>query len=301
MMIGTFEQFPSISVSTLVRVFHENSFVFFACYIFTGLSGSNSIGRNGVAGAARTSWQGRCAVRQFEWIVHISQRCVPERLGKLHFDHRIGCIVLRSTGNYTFEFNAFAFFIKLPSLLSLPMQRDTFYRLYSFYCQNIPRSERLRETLVDTHLFLQECQKRLGHKLPLAAYLLKPVQRITKYQLLLKDLLRYVSEYLASCLTDELNWFLPQVQRQRHMCQRTAKGIGLHVNRTEVCERFNASDCDNRFPGRFNATRWITATRFVPNMDRQKGHSSAFEDATTTHIPVPEVDALLQTRFKDWP
>ncbi|CAB3239727.1 unnamed protein product [Arctia plantaginis] len=70
-------------------------------------------------------------------------------------------------------------------------KRETFFRLYSFYCQNIPRSERLRETLVDTHLFLQACQLRLGHKLPLAAYLLKPVQRITKYQLLLKDLLRY--------------------------------------------------------------------------------------------------------------
>ncbi|VVD02205.1 unnamed protein product [Leptidea sinapis] len=70
-------------------------------------------------------------------------------------------------------------------------KRDTFFRLYSYYCQNIPRSERLRETLVDTHLFLQACQQRLGHKLPLAAYLLKPVQRITKYQLLLKDLLRY--------------------------------------------------------------------------------------------------------------
>ncbi|KAF9423251.1 hypothetical protein HW555_001320 [Spodoptera exigua] len=65
-------------------------------------------------------------------------------------------------------------------------KRDTFFRLYSYYCQNIPRSERLRETLVDTHLFLQACQLRLGHKLPLAAYLLKPVQRITKYQLLLK-------------------------------------------------------------------------------------------------------------------
>ncbi|XP_053614201.1 guanine nucleotide exchange factor DBS-like isoform X2 [Plodia interpunctella] len=70
-------------------------------------------------------------------------------------------------------------------------KRETFFRLYSYYCQNIPRSERLRETLVDTHLFLQACQLRLGHKLPLAAYLLKPVQRITKYQLLLKDLIRY--------------------------------------------------------------------------------------------------------------
>lgn len=74
--------------------------------------------------------------------------------------------------------------------LCFVQRRQTFCDLYSYYCQNIPRSERLRETLVDTHLFLQECQKRLGHKLPLAAYLLKPVQRITKYQLLLKDLLK---------------------------------------------------------------------------------------------------------------
>ena len=32
------------------------------------------------------------------------------------------------------------------------------------------------------------CQKELGHQLPLSSYLLKPVQRLTKYQLLLKDL-----------------------------------------------------------------------------------------------------------------
>lgn len=81
------------------------------------------------------------------------------------------------------------------------LQRETFFRLYSYYCQNIPRSERLRETLVDTHLFLQACQLRLGHKLPLAAYLLKPVQRITKYQLLLKVRIRsfYYLPYLM-CL-----------------------------------------------------------------------------------------------------
>lgn len=78
-------------------------------------------------------------------------------------------------------------------------QRDTFFRLYSYYCQNIPRSERLRETLVDTHLFLQECQRKLGHKLPLAAYLLKPVQRITKYQLLLQDLLKNSDDNGTSC------------------------------------------------------------------------------------------------------
>ncbi len=31
----------------------------------------------------------------------------------------------------------------------------------------------------------------MNHKLPLSAYLLKPVQRVTKYQLLLKEMLKY--------------------------------------------------------------------------------------------------------------
>lgn len=44
-------------------------------------------------------------------------------------------------------------------------------------------------TEFDLTLFVslnQECQKKLEHKLGLDSYLLKPVQRITKYQLLLK-------------------------------------------------------------------------------------------------------------------
>lgn len=54
-------------------------------------------------------------------------------------------------------------------------------------------------TICDTLWFepFQECQRRLQHKLPLDAYLLKPVQRITKYQLLLKDLLKYATLRVA--------------------------------------------------------------------------------------------------------
>nr|CAD7393644.1 unnamed protein product [Timema cristinae] len=73
--------------------------------------------------------------------------------------------------------------------LCFTQRRETFHRLYSYYCQNIPNSERLREIIGEKNIFFQTCQLNLGHKLPLAAYLLKPVQRITKYQLLLKDLL----------------------------------------------------------------------------------------------------------------
>lgn len=51
--------------------------------------------------------------------------------------------------------------------------------------------------------FMQECQKRLDHKLSLDAYLLKPVQRITKYQLMLKVSFS-ILYYIVVCLYIEV-------------------------------------------------------------------------------------------------
>ncbi|XP_069168626.1 guanine nucleotide exchange factor DBS isoform X8 [Procambarus clarkii] len=84
--------------------------------------------------------------------------------------------------------------INTPELIGLcfVQRKDSFHRLYSLYCQNKPQSEELRRQVGDSNPFFKECQRRLHHKLPLGAYLLKPVQRITKYQLLLKDLLKCV-------------------------------------------------------------------------------------------------------------
>jgi pleckstrin homology domain-containing family G member 4 len=74
--------------------------------------------------------------------------------------------------------------------------------MYSSYCQNMSRSEALRQAADEQQCtFFKECQLKLNHKLPLGAYLLKPVQRITKYQLLLKDLLKY-SEDLPKSLPE---------------------------------------------------------------------------------------------------
>ncbi|KAK7893313.1 hypothetical protein WMY93_022465 [Mugilogobius chulae] len=70
------------------------------------------------------------------------------------------------------------------------LQRMKDLQIYEAYCQNKPRSESLWRQFSDC-AFFQECQKRLEHKLGLDSYLLKPVQRITKYQLLLKELLKY--------------------------------------------------------------------------------------------------------------
>uniref|UniRef100_A0A8C7UIV3 MCF.2 cell line derived transforming sequence a n=1 Tax=Oncorhynchus mykiss TaxID=8022 RepID=A0A8C7UIV3_ONCMY len=70
------------------------------------------------------------------------------------------------------------------------LERKENFQVYECYCQNKSRSESLWRQFSDC-AFFQECQKKLEHKLGLDSYLLKPVQRLTKYQLLLKELLKY--------------------------------------------------------------------------------------------------------------
>jgi triple functional domain protein len=60
------------------------------------------------------------------------------------------------------------------------------FDMYVQYCRNKPESN----SLLVTHggSFFEDLQKKHHIEHPIAAYLIKPVQRITKYQLLLKDL-----------------------------------------------------------------------------------------------------------------
>ncbi|XP_041723302.2 guanine nucleotide exchange factor DBS isoform X2 [Coregonus clupeaformis] len=100
------------------------------------------------------------------------------------------------------------------------LERMTDLQIYEKYCQNKPRSESLWRQCSDC-AFFQECQKKLEHKLGLDSYLLKPVQRITKYQLLLKELLKYSkgcegSEDLQEALTSILG-ILKAVNDSMHL------------------------------------------------------------------------------------
>ncbi|XP_022410019.1 proto-oncogene DBL isoform X1 [Delphinapterus leucas] len=70
------------------------------------------------------------------------------------------------------------------------LERKDDFQMYAKYCQNKPRSEAIWKKYSEC-TFFQECQRKLKHRLGLDSYLLKPVQRITKYQLLLKELLKY--------------------------------------------------------------------------------------------------------------
>ncbi|XP_069923054.1 proto-oncogene DBL isoform X5 [Oryctolagus cuniculus] len=70
------------------------------------------------------------------------------------------------------------------------LERKDDFQIYAKYCQNKPRSETIWKKYSEC-AFFQECQRKLKHRLGLDSYLLKPVQRITKYQLLLKELLKF--------------------------------------------------------------------------------------------------------------
>lgn len=63
--------------------------------------------------------------------------------------------------------------------------------MYVTYCKNKPESNQLLVTHGGT--WFEELQRKHRVEHPIAAYLIKPVQRITKYQLLLKDLQVYTS------------------------------------------------------------------------------------------------------------
>ncbi|XP_030621420.1 proto-oncogene DBL [Chanos chanos] len=98
-----------------------------------------------------------------------------------------------------YNFHSRVFLQELESCLETPeavgacfLERKENFQMYERYCQNKPRSESLWRQYSDC-AFFQECQRKLEHKLALDSYLLKPVQRLTKYQLLLKELLKVSS------------------------------------------------------------------------------------------------------------
>ncbi|KAJ8966571.1 hypothetical protein NQ314_003466, partial [Rhamnusium bicolor] len=71
------------------------------------------------------------------------------------------------------------------------LHHDSGFSVYNEYCTNYPRTmEVLGELTRDENkaLLFREKQIALGHALPLGSYLLKPVQRILKYHLLLQRL-----------------------------------------------------------------------------------------------------------------
>uniref|UniRef100_A0A672T5C8 Rho guanine nucleotide exchange factor 25-like n=1 Tax=Sinocyclocheilus grahami TaxID=75366 RepID=A0A672T5C8_SINGR len=80
-----------------------------------------------------------------------------------------------------------------PDLLAqLFIKHERRLNMYVVYCQNKPTSEHIVSEYIET--YFEELRQHLGHRLQLNDLLIKPVQRIMKYQLLLKDFLKYYTK-----------------------------------------------------------------------------------------------------------
>ncbi|XP_060534993.1 triple functional domain protein isoform X2 [Cylas formicarius] len=95
-----------------------------------------------------------------------------------------------------YEWHKNHFLKNLKSSLENPIELAQLFRryerklqMYVIYCKNKPISEYIVAEHLDT--YFEELRVKLGHKLQLCDLLIKPVQRIMKYQLLLKDILKY--------------------------------------------------------------------------------------------------------------
>ncbi|XP_044203979.1 rho guanine nucleotide exchange factor 25 isoform X3 [Thunnus albacares] len=78
------------------------------------------------------------------------------------------------------------------SLAQLFIKHERRLHMYVVYCQNKPKSEHIVSEYIET--YFEDLRQQLGHRLQLNDLLIKPVQRIMKYQLLLKDFLKYYNK-----------------------------------------------------------------------------------------------------------
>ncbi|KPP73207.1 hypothetical protein Z043_107722 [Scleropages formosus] len=84
-----------------------------------------------------------------------------------------------------------------PDLLAeLFIKHERRLHMYVVYCQNKPRSEYV---VAEYDAFFEEVEQEINTRLSISDFLIKPIQRITKYQLLLKDFLKYSMKAGVDC------------------------------------------------------------------------------------------------------
>ncbi|XP_068591825.1 pleckstrin homology domain-containing family G member 4B isoform X2 [Cebidichthys violaceus] len=86
------------------------------------------------------------------------------------------------------------------SVSSCFLRHEDQFGMYALYSKNKPQSD----ALLSSHgnEFFKNKQMELGDKMDLASYLLKPIQRMSKYALLLKDLIKECSQSQEQELSD---------------------------------------------------------------------------------------------------
>ncbi|KAM9820381.1 LOW QUALITY PROTEIN: uncharacterized protein plekhg2 [Neosynchiropus ocellatus] len=121
------------------------------------------------------------------------------------------------------------------------VERSEDFDIYTLYCMNYPNCvSLLRQCLKNDIIFrfFNEKQTSLNQSLPVETYLLKPVQRILKYHLLLQELSRHVDssdtgfEVVEEALVTmtAVAWYINDMKRRQELSIRLKEIEGLLVN-----------------------------------------------------------------------
>lgn len=121
------------------------------------------------------------------------------------------------------------------------VEKSHYFDIYTQYCNNYPNSvATLTECMRNKVLakFFRERQEMLKHTLPLGSYLLKPVQRILKYHLLLQEIVKHfdvdkegyeVVEEAIETMTG-VAWYINDMKRKHEHAVRQQEIQSLLLN-----------------------------------------------------------------------
>ncbi|XP_043839638.1 pleckstrin homology domain-containing family G member 3 isoform X5 [Dromiciops gliroides] len=121
------------------------------------------------------------------------------------------------------------------------VERSQEFDIYTQYCNNYPNSvAALTECMRDKHQakFFRDRQEVLQHSLPLGSFLLKPVQRILKYHLLLQEIAKHFDEEedgfeMVEDAIDTMTcvaWYINDMKRKHEHAVRLQEVQSLLIN-----------------------------------------------------------------------
>ncbi|XP_056589265.1 rho guanine nucleotide exchange factor 25 isoform X1 [Triplophysa dalaica] len=165
-------------------------------------------------------------------------------------------------------------------LAQLFIKHERRLHMYVVYCQNKPKSEHIVSDYIET--YFEELKQQLGHRLQLNDLLIKPVQRIMKYQLLLKDFLKYYTK--AGMDTEELEkavevmCFVPKRCNDMMNVGRLQGFEGKITAQGKLLQQdtFSVTEQDSSFLSRVKERRVFLFEQLVifsEPIDRKKGFS----------------------------
>uniref|UniRef100_A0A673CN99 Trio Rho guanine nucleotide exchange factor b n=1 Tax=Sphaeramia orbicularis TaxID=375764 RepID=A0A673CN99_9TELE len=143
-------------------------------------------------------------------------------------------------------------------LAPLFVKQERRLHMYIVYCQNKPKSEHIVSEYIDT--YFEDLKQRLGHRLQITDLLIKPIQRIMKYQLLLKVI--YSISY-CQAVSDE-DKILSKLVKLSHRADYSSKTI-------------HGSDQDGGLLSRMKERRVFLFEQIVifsEPLDKKKGFST---------------------------